>query len=277
MDTWKGYPLLDDSTSNDIWFPPGMKTGYDPAQYVPSMYATPPSEVPSIPMSEWDAYIDEQEKEQSSLEHIWRRADNGRVPICLDQNGNGYCWSYSCGSALMLLRAKANQKFIRLNPHSVASIIKSGKDEGGWCGLSCQFVETMGMAEEGTAPGQWPALSRNYKLFDDPTVKASMKSYLAAESWMDLKQPAYDRKMTFNQVASVLLSQNTPCQVDFNWWGHSVCAIRLVRIEAGRYGLMILNSWKGWGNDGMSVLSGDKMQPDGAVGVRSITGDRAVA
>jgi hypothetical protein len=275
MDQWKGYPVFDDASPLDDLFPKGVGYGYDPGQYVPSMYATPPSEVPSVPESEWEARIQEQEEQQSSLEHIWRTADNGHVPLCLDQDGHGYCWAYSCGSALMLLRAKANQRFVRLNPHSTASIIKNGQDQGGWCGLSCQFVETAGMAPEGTGPGEWPVHSRDYRLYDRPEVKAAMKSFLASESWMDLKQPAYDRKMTFAQVASVLLSQNTPCQVDFNWWGHSVCAMRVVKVEAGRFGLMILNSWAGWGQNGMSVLTGSKMLPDGAVGVRGTTGDRA--
>jgi hypothetical protein len=263
LDLWNQYPVIDDNTENDFLFPQGYARGYDPSQYVPGMLASP-DEIVEIPESEWDARIDEQEAQQSSLEHIWLRADSGRTPVCLDQNGDGYCWAYSCGSAMMVSRAKANQKFVRLNPHSVAAIIKQGRDEGGWCGLSCEFVEKNGMAVEGSSPGAWPMHSRDTRL-DTPEMRRTMLPFRHTESWMDLRKPAYDRAMTLKQVISVLLGQNAPVQVDFNWWGHSVCAIRVVRLERGRFGLLILNSWKGWGRDGLSVLSGDKMRPDGAV------------
>jgi hypothetical protein len=63
---------------------------------------------------------------------------------------------------------------------------------------------------------------------------------------------------------------NIPCAVDFNWWGHSVCAIRLVRVEAGSYGLGIDNSWTdSWETKGYGILRGQKAVPDGAIAVRT--------
>lgn len=265
------FPIIDDSTDSDFIYPKEFGRGYierDWDEY-PETYLESPDAIQDIPESEWDARIDQQEAEESSLEHVWRRADNGKVPICLDQNGAGYCWSYSCGSSVMVARAKANQPFVRLNPHSTAAIIKRGRDEGGWCGLSCEFVSQFGMAPEGTPPSGWPIHSRDVSL-DTPEMRAVMAQFQVKESFMDLTKKAWDRNISWNKLVSVLLGLNDPCQVDFNWWGHSVCALRVVRVERGSYGLLILNSWKGWGNDGMSILRGGKEKPDGAVAIRSV-------
>jgi hypothetical protein len=59
---------------------------------------------------------------------------------------------------------------------------------------------------------------------------------------------------------------------DFNWWGHSVGGIRLVKVEAGSYGRKIRNSWTdSWGDRGFGILRGSKAVPDGAIAVR-VTG-----
>lgn len=110
--------------------------------------------------SEWDAVFDEQEETESSLEHIYLDGGKPAFPL-LDQNGHGYCWSYSVGHCIMLDRMKRNYPPIRVNPHATAAIIKRGRDEGGWCGLSCKFGREHGYAIEGTGPGQWPRHSRD--------------------------------------------------------------------------------------------------------------------
>ena len=117
-----------------------------------------------IPESEWDARFDEQEATQSSLEHIYLNGPNGGPAfVNLDQNGDGYCWAYSTGHSIMIDRMKRNLPLVRLNPHATAAIIKNGRDEGGWGGLSAKWGRENGYAEEGTGPGQWPLQSRNLK------------------------------------------------------------------------------------------------------------------
>ena len=176
------------------------------------------------------------------------------------------CWSYSTGAAIMMRRLALHVPFVRLNPHSVAAIVKGGKDEGGWCGLSLAKAREIGYAEEGTGPGQWPLHSRQASRFNDPLVKESMARFLVTDDWYDLGKPAYGQALTRLQQATCLFN-NCPSPSDFNWWGHSVCALRYVRIEAGNWGLLILNSWKGWGRRGLSVLQGSKSRANGAVSI----------
>lgn len=266
------YPIIDDSTSNDILFPPGCGTGYverDYSLYPEEMYQQP-SEMELIPESEWDARFEEQEQQKSSLEHLYL-GDDMKSPqfVNLDQNGDGYCWSYSVGHCIMIERMATNSPNPRINPHCVAAIIKNGRDEGGWCGLSQQAYKEKGCALEGTGPGQWPLHSRNLS-YNTPDMQIAAMLNRCTEDWVDLTKPYHARNLNIRQVATQLFN-NRPCAMDFQWWGHSVCAIRFVRIERGSWGILILNSWKNWGRYGLSLIQGEKIYPMGAVGIRSTT------
>lgn len=255
--------IIDDSTPAGVTHDPQFSRGAVPRDFSvdpPAMFADP-SGIQVIPRSEWDARIDEQEAQQSSLEHVYLRAGWPN----LDQNGQGFCWAYSVGHTLMVARARDNQPYVRLSPHGVACKIKGFRDEGGWCGLSAKFARETGYPSEGVWPQQ--SMSRSN---DNAATWADAAKHKITEDWVDLARPVYDQNLTFDQVATQLLLNN-PCAVDFNWWSHSVCAVRLVRVEAGSYGLLILNSWLNWGRRGLAVLSGSKCLPDGAVCTRSAT------
>jgi hypothetical protein len=271
-DLYKGQiPVIDcdEETSNDMLFPDGVTFGLVPRDYdeFPEPMFAPPSDMQLIPESEWDARFDEQEELGSSLEHIYLSGPNGTPAFRhLDQNGDGYCWIYSVGHSMMMDRLRRNLPTVRFNPHSAGAIIKRGRNEGGWCGEGAQFASEVGMAIEGNAQGQWPLHSRNIRL-DNPRLRAEMAKYKIEEDWVDLTRQKYNRNLTLAQVATCGFN-NIPGPRDYNWWRHSVCGIRWVRIERGSWGQLILNSWKGWGRHGLGVLRGNKAIPNGALGVR---------
>lgn len=259
--------IINDSTSNDILFPAGFGTGFDPSQVVPNYFPVGfgdhPDQMKVIPRNEWDARIKEQEDLKSSLWHLRQTAANGSQMPTLDQNGQGYCWMYSTTRCVMYLRAKMNQPYKRLSAHAGACKVKNFKDEGGWCGLSAQFLREHGIP----SVDEWPEKSMS-RANDKPEVWAAAAGNKVTEDWVDVGKAVYDQNLTFDQVATCLLL-NIPCAVDFDWWGHSVCATQLVRVEAGSYGLRIDNSWTdNWGDKGTSVLQGQKSIPVGAVALR---------
>lgn len=277
MDFYKGVIPIIDGTPEALAY--AMPTvlhgrpigfGYVPRDFAvdpPEMFA--PSDMPIIPASEYDARYDEQEEQKSSLEHLYLSGPGGAPAFeNLDQNGHGYCWAYSTGHAVMLMRLLMNQPLVRLNPHSVAAIIKRGADEGGWCGLSARFLQKEGIASEEF----WPRHSRSLSN-DTPATRANMALHKVTEDWIDLARPAYDDDMTDHQVGSNLFT-NVPVSSDHGWWAHSVCKIRRVRLEANSWGDLILNSWKGWGRYGLAVLRGAQARSDGAVALR-VTGASA--
>lgn len=253
--------IIDDDRKSDMYaFPPNTARGLIPRDYAVDpveMFAAPDSMV-LIPRSEWSDRIKEQEATKSRLSDI-------RTFTNLDQGQNGYCWSHSTVHAVMVQRQKANQPFEPLSAYGIAAIIKKGRNEGGWCGLSAKFAREVGVPSQ----KYWPQLDRSLA-HDTALMRTDAATRKVTEDWVDLTREVYDQNLKFDQVASCLL-QGVPCPVDFNWWAHSVCALDLVEVEPGSFGLRILNSWKDWGENGMGVLRGSKAIPDGALAIR-VTG-----
>lgn len=267
-------PIIEtDGPPTNLTYPDGVDFGLVPRDYSqdPEAMFAPPADMVLIPESEWDARFDEQEATQSSLEHLYLNGPNGEPAfVNLDQNGHGYCWAYSTGHSIMMDRLKRHMKVPRLNPHATAAIIKRGRDEGGWCGQSAEFGGEHGYAVEGTGDGQWPLHSRNLK-YDTPALRAAMAAHKIEEEWTDLTRQVYDRNLTQAQCATCGFN-NIPGPRDYNWWGHSVCGIRWVRIERNSWGQLILNSWKGWGRHGLGVLRGSKAVCNGGLAIRLTSG-----
>lgn len=268
---YKGnIPVIEtDLPATNLSHPKDVQFGMVPRDYSvsPEAMFAPPSDMELIPESEDDARYDEQEALQSSLEHIYLSGPNGGPAfVNLDQNGHGYCWAYSTGHSIMMDRLRRNLPQVRLNPHATAAIIKRGRDEGGWCGLSADFGRENGYAIEGNAPGQWPLHSRNLSN-DTPQLRAGMAKYKIEEDWTDMTRQVYDRNLTQRQVATCGFN-NIPGPRDYNWWGHSVCGLRWVRVEKGAWGQLILNSWKNWGRHGLAVLLGSKAVCNGGLAIR---------
>lgn len=274
-DFYKGsIPIIDteSTSSEEMLYPKDATFGLVPRDYStdPEEMFSPPSDMVIIPESEWDARYDEQEELKSSLEHIYLSGPNGTPAFPnLDQNGHGYCWAYSVGHAIMIDRLRRNLPLVRLNPHSVAAIIKRGRDEGGWCGLSAKFCREHGMGVQGTGPGQWPLHSRDLR-HDTPAMREEMGKYKLDEEFVDLTRSIYDQNLTRMQLATTGFN-NIAGPGDYNWWRHSVCRLRWVRVERGSWGQLILNSWPRWGRHGLGVLIGNKAVSNGALAVRSTT------
>lgn len=265
------FVIDDESFPVDMLFDPKVGgerkgRGYDPAMVPAVPMFAPPAEMRLIPRSEWSERIRDQEKYGTSLEHVRATMNNGKPHASLDQNGQGYCWAYSVTQTVMYARGRDQQPYVRLSAHSVACVIKSFRDQGGWCGLSAEFVRDRGVAPV----SHWPEKSMS-RANDNPQTWAEAGKYTIGEDWVEMRAAVYDRNLTFDQVATCLLL-NTPVAVDFNWWAHSVCAIRLVEVEPGSFGLLIQNSWTdAWGTKGLGVLRGNKAIPDGAVATRTVT------
>lgn len=270
--TGNDIPIIDDTPEGRAYAMPskidGNKVGYG---YVPRDYKKYPEEMfdaPTgmtiFPKSEWDARWEEQEAQQSSLEHIYLSGPGG-TPLWenLDQDGEGDCWAFDIGQAIMLMRMKQNQPLVRLNPHSIAVCLK--QLNGGWCGLSAKFAREVGCAAE----KDWSYADKRNMRLDTPEMRAKMAPYKIVEDWVDLTRAVYDQTLT-EEMLTTCGFVNEPTPTDYNWWGHSVVRIRTVRIEAGSWGALILNSWKDWGRHGLAVLRGSQAKADSALAVRQV-------
>lgn len=248
--------IIDDRTNNDVTHDGRFGRGYVERDYklYPQEYLAAPSTMKLIPKTEWSDRIKEKAARKSQTSDIRRF-------INLNQGSVGYCWAHSTAHAVMLLRDLQNQPFVELSAYAVAAIIKRGRDEGGWCGLSAKFLREVGIP----TTKFWPQGNRSLSL-DTAEMRANAALHKVTNEFADLTQAVYDQNLTFNQLATCLL-MNVPCAVDFNWWGHSVCAMDLVEPEPGDFGIRILNSWPpDWGDGkGQAVLRGSKCIPNGAI------------
>jgi C1A family cysteine protease len=267
----KGDFVIDHTTNNDLLFDPvvdGERKGRglvprDYSKFPQEMFAAP-SEMKLIPRSEWDDRINEQEEQQSSLQHIRDRGDAGKPIPSLDQAQRGYCWAHSTTMATIIARARDNQPYVRLSAYAVACVIKNYRDQGGWCGESAQFLR-----ERGVPSTQfWPEKSVA-RANDNPKTWENAALHKTTEDWVDLTRPIYGQNLTYDQIATCLLN-NIPVAVDYNEWGHSICALRWTRLEAGVYVPLIVNSWTdGWGKNGTGFIN-RKWDVDGAVAYREV-------
>jgi hypothetical protein len=267
MDTVDGTPVIDDTTTPEMLYPPGMGHGAEPRENFPPIFGTPPSQMKVIPSTEWSARIKEKQALKSQVSDVRKRGYNGRPIPYLNQANYGYCWAHSSTHCVILRRALDNQPYVNLSAYSVACKVMNFRDRGGWCGLSLEFIKENGIVPTSLWPNA-PGAGTDRSL-DNPANWAEAKKYTVANDWVDLDvQHYYYQRLRFEQVATCLLN-NEPCALDFNWWGHSVCGMDLVEVEPGSFGIRILNSWAGWGDNGEAILRGDKAVPNSAVAIRA--------
>jgi len=229
-------------------------------------------ELTLIPWEDMPDMIAEKVAQKSQLSDIRDTAYGSPYPS-LDQNGQGYCWNYSGNAALMILRAKANMPYIRMSAHAGAWVIKNGRDQGGWGAQGLDRLRSHGSP----SVEFWPEKSMDGRRYNTPETWENAILHRISEGFIDLDAAQYDRKLSFQQVLTCLL-RDIPVISDFNWWGHSVCALDAVDVapnksnrDESRYGLRIINSWRdSWGANGTGVLTGRKAIPDGATAPRAV-------
>lgn len=227
-----------------------------------------------IPRADWPSMIRDMYQAKATLSDMRNAGigNNGvRIPS-LDQNGQGYCWAYSPGNALVLARMRDGQPYIRPSCHAVACMIKNFRDEGGWNPLALEFYIKNGCPSVRT----WKEKSM-LRSNDNPATWADAAQFKINDAWMDLSPPVYDRNLTMDQLMTCLLLR-IPCPVDYNWWSHSVTAMDPVEVDSSlplsdnrRWGVRIWNQWTdNYGTAGTSVFSGSKSVPDGATACKGV-------
>lgn len=234
---------------------------------VPRDYSVDPVEMRDAPTSmklvdlaRLDDLYDQGEINEDSLEHLLIRAIERGEFKHLDQNGFPDCWMHSPAHARMVDAVKQNIPVPFLN--AVAAATMTGRTNGGWCGLGMKFGRDKGWPEVCTdAPYQ----SRRYKM--TPALQATMDRNKALEDWYDLGAAEWDQKLNKHQFITCLFN-NLPTPSDYNRYAHSMLSIRWVRTHLG-WGPLTLNSWNGWGWNGLAVLL-DHV-PDGSCALRSST------
>jgi len=202
-----------------------------------------------IDEAEWPDRLNELNKSGTSLLH-WRIAFIAFLKS-LNQNPFGLCWAFSSTKALMYIRILMGLEPAILSAWYVAGMIKRWRDQGGWGAESLEFIADTGVPLEEYCP----SYSSKYDTADTRANAALNK----CTEWRDgTEDPSYNTKLC---VSSLL--QTTPCIVDLNDMGHSMCAIHIGSLNPLE--IIYDNSWGQQGEDGLYRGRGARARPDGLV------------
>lgn len=224
--------------------------------------AEKPFDIPLIPDDQWPDLLSDQQARNADLETIRNHGMFGQPIPSRDQNGKGYCWAHSSTSAALLVRASQGLPYVDLSAFMVACIIKGYRDEGGYGAESLDFIAANGIPSSQFWPQQ--SMSRSN---DNPAMRANAAEHKYQE-WMGLGNGPGTMKQQL--VTCLLQPIPIPVVVDFDWWQHSVCAIKLISLNP--FTIDIWNSWgDSWSNNGVGALTGSKAIPDDAIAPRLMT------
>ena len=168
---------------------------------------------------------------------------------------SGNCWVNSPTYAVEVVRLVQNQKMVLLSPASAGAQIKHYRNEGGWGKEALQWISDRGLVPV----DQWPANAIDPKFATDENLRLA-KDYRCTE-WWELSTD------DMQEIWSCLLLDIPVC-VGLSWWRHEVTYIDVDWID-GDIAIVFRNSWgTSYGNNGYSILQGQRMYPDDAVAPR---------
>lgn len=218
-----------------------------------------PFDLPLLPRSEWPDRIAYREQNNALLTKLCDQAGSG----IKNQQSLPYCWIFGVTRTVEITRVVQGQPVVSLSPASAGGPITGYVKRGGYGSAGLKYVR-----EHGLVPSSmWPdtAVDRKY---DTPETRAERPKYRVQE-WYDVVDYG-DRSSSFDRVATCLLL-GIPLSLSYNWWGHLVCGVDLVRLPSGKYGIRIDNSWgANWGTGGRSILEEGKGTPDAAECPRTV-------
>lgn len=234
--------------------PAGYSTGLIPRDFKahPVGYqsfapAYPESEI--IPESEWADRLAQMRATKSGL--LDMREANYDMLKSLDQDGLGLCWAFSSTKAVMYLRAIMNQPLLRLSAWWVAGKVVNWQDQGYWGSASLAQIVKEGVPAESFCPGYRSS-------YDTAETRANAMLHQVTEWWDGSDSPTQATR----QLVSALLKR-TPCVVDLNDMGHSMCAIDIGSLNPLE--IIYDNSWGENGEKGLYRGRGARSRPDGLV------------
>lgn len=244
--------IIDDSNAHKFAneTPDGCGRGYVPRDWAKqpygSVYGAVGYDGPIIPRTEWDARIDEMTEKKQSLADL-------NVPV-KHQSSTNFCWWNAPVHCMEILNVANGGKYVELSAASGACRQNGFRNEGGWTATSIQRLVDVGV----NTVEEWPNATINRK-YDTAATRQSALKWRLTEWWeLPNTRNRFDIMMT-------CLFLGFPVAIGLNWWGHEVTAIKPMRIERGRYGVLIDNSWgKDWGDNGRSVLDESRGTPDDA-------------
>jgi hypothetical protein len=178
-----------------------------------------------------------------------------------NQDGLGYCWTWSGTACMMDLRAAEDKETVKLSPVSMGYLV-GWKNRGNYLESYIQ-----GARKQGVAPVDWVDGDINSVNRDPDSYKQGWKEerekYQLDEIWdTDTRSGA---KTTIRHCATILALTARPIYIAYNWWGHALelVGIRWDESKQNNVVWIIRNSHN---ENDFIELDGSKGEPDEAYG-----------
>lgn len=230
----------------------------------PEGSSLPFATVRELPISEWRGRIDYLNSIEAMPYHWHKRLGSKAI---MNQRRTNYCWCYGTVAAVKNCYAVQGIGHVDLNAFAVAYLGKRGKNRGGYGAEACSLIEQYGIPTRKSLPEFTKTLRW------DRLVKADARQ----NKIVSFEEIGRNR---FETVVSHLIGDDpSPCTVAFDWWRHLVCALGVTYDKAGRFGLIVVNSWGSkWGAGGLAggygIIWGEKAVPFESIAVRNVKARR---
>jgi hypothetical protein len=135
-----------------------------------------------------------------------------------NQNGIGYCWTWSGTACMMDCRAAEAKETVLLSPVSMGHLV-GWKDRGNYLGSYIKGAREQGVASIEFVGNDINSHNRNSRTYKDGWEE-DRKKYRLNEVW-DTNTRAGD-KTTILHCATILALTARPIYIAYNWWGHAL-------------------------------------------------------
>jgi hypothetical protein len=171
-----------------------------------------------------------------------------------NQNGLGYCWTWSATACLMTVRASEVKPFVSLAPVSMGYLV-GWRNEG-------NYLEAVinGLREKGVCPGDFNSLQNKASAWS--ALDSERSKYRLRAVW-DTNPRAGDATMI--QHCLSILAYGRPLHGAWNWWGHAVAIVGMRWDESllNNVAFILRNSHN---ESDVIELTGSRAVPDEAYG-----------
>lgn len=227
--------------------PDAEAIGLEPIEAVPDVL---------VPEGEYAAVVSHAHEQQAFP--IYHMYDSWAPPgYKFNQNGLGYCWTWSGTGAVMTLRALEDKDFVPLAPVSMGYLV-------GWRNNG-NYLESFiqGAREDGICPavnGEINSHKNSRSYWDQHDADRHL--YRLDKVW-DTNARAGDDVMI--QHCLSILSYGRPLYCAWNWWGHAVLVVGM-RWDETEYKNIVWLLRNSHNEDDVIELTGSRGVPDEAYG-----------